>query len=50
MITLGKIKSDNISRIVITLTDFFYFSFNMSDLGLEQSDNINRDYINRLLL
>ena len=36
------LKSDNINRIVITLTDFFYWSFNVSDLGLEQSDHINR--------
>ncbi len=36
------LKSDNINRILITLTGFFYWYFNRSDLGLEQSDHINR--------
>jgi hypothetical protein len=36
------LKSDNINRILITLTDFFYGYSNRSDLGLEQSDHINR--------
>ncbi len=43
-------KSDNINRILITLTGFFYWYFDRSDLGLGQSDHINRDYIKRLLL
>ncbi len=36
------LKTDNINLILITLTGFFYWYFYMSDLGLEQSDNINR--------
>ena len=36
------LKSDNINRIVITLTDFFYWYFDKSDSGLEQTDHINR--------
>ena len=35
-------KSANINRILITLSDFLYWSFNRGDLGLDQSDNINR--------
>ncbi len=36
------VKSDNINRILFTLTGFFYWYLNRSDLGLEQSDHINR--------
>jgi hypothetical protein len=35
-------KTDNINRILITLTGFFYWYLNRSDLGLERSDYINR--------
>ena len=40
--TVKFLKSDNNNRILITLTDFFYWKFNRSDLGLGQSDHINR--------
>ncbi len=36
------LKSDNNNRILITLNGFFYYYSNRSDLGLEQSDHINR--------
>ncbi len=44
------LKSDNIDLIMITLTGFFYWYFNRSDLGLGKSDHISRDKNKRLLL
>jgi hypothetical protein len=42
-IFIMKLKQkDNITQILITLTGFFYWYFNRSDLGLGQSDNINQ--------
>jgi hypothetical protein len=40
--TVKFLKSDNNNRILITLTGLFYWYFNRSDLGLGQSDHINR--------
>ncbi len=36
------LKTDNINRILIPLTEFLYWYFSRSDLGLGQSDHINR--------
>ncbi len=36
------LKSNNNNQILITLTGLFYWHFNMSDLGIGQSDHINQ--------
>ncbi len=36
------LKSDNNNRYLISLSGFFYWHYNKSDLGLGQSDHINR--------
>ncbi len=38
----NDLKRENINQIMITLTSFFQWCFNMSDSGLKKTDHINR--------
>ncbi len=42
ILSVKFLKSDNNNQILITSTGLFYWYFNRSDLGLGQSDHINR--------
>jgi hypothetical protein len=50
------LNGDHINQILITLTDLFYLPYNGRDFGNSvkwshlPNDNINRDYIEQLLL